>query len=62
MINVRKNNISKAILLLNKQVKEDGDLRRSIERRFFVSKSEQRRIDKSKAVVRERKRKIENSP
>lgn len=40
---VRKNNVSKAWALLSKKLREDGDLRRVIERMEFKTKGEKRR-------------------
>lgn len=48
-VEVRKNNVFKAITILNKKVKEDGDLRRSMERAEFISKSERQRIKRRRA-------------
>lgn len=52
---VRKNNVNKAIALLNKKVREDGDLRRATERAHFQSKGLKRRQRLAKAKVRARK-------
>ena len=48
-VEVRKNNVFKAITILNKRVKEDGDLRRFVERSEFIPKSERKRIKSRKA-------------
>lgn len=65
-VEVRKNNVSKAITILNKRVKEDGDLRRSVERSEFIGKSERlrvkrRRARKYKHVEREDEEYIKNN-
>lgn len=57
---VRKNNINKAIQLLNKKVREDGDLRRVVERRYHTPKSVLRRQRLKKAQIRARKEKRED--
>jgi ribosomal protein S21 len=49
---VRKNNVNKAIAILNKKVREDGDLRRVIERKYHETKSERRRKKMAKAKIR----------
>jgi hypothetical protein len=49
MVEVRKNNVIKAISILSKKVKEEGDLRRSIERSEFIPKSERKRIKSRRA-------------
>jgi len=49
MVEVRKNNIIKAIAILSKRVKEEGDLRRSMQRSEFVPKSERARIKSRRA-------------
>ena len=54
-VEVRKGNIAKAISIFNKRVKEDGDLRRVVERSEFVPKSERRRIKSRKAAKYKRK-------
>jgi ribosomal protein S21 len=48
-IEVRKGNVSKAIVLLNKKVKEDGTLRLSVERSTFTPKSERKRLKSKRA-------------
>lgn len=48
-VEVRKGNVSKAITLLNKKVKEDGTLRLSMERSTFTPKSERKRIKSKRA-------------
>lgn len=52
---VRKNNVNKAIALLNKKVREDGDLRRVTERAHFESKGLKKRKRLAKARMRARK-------
>lgn len=52
---VRKNNINKAIAILNKKIRECGDLRRATERAHFESKGLKRRKRLAKAKVRARK-------
>lgn len=52
---VRKNNVNKAIAILNKKIREDGDLRRVNDRAHFESKSVKRRKNLAKAKVRARK-------
>jgi ribosomal protein S21 len=52
---VRKNNVNKAIAILNKKVREDGDLRRVTERAHFESKGLKKRKRLAKAKVRARK-------
>lgn len=52
---VRKNNVNKAIAILNKKIREDGDLRRVTERAHFESKGLKRRKRLAKAKVRARK-------
>ncbi len=48
-VEVRKGNVSKAITLLNKKVKEEGTLRLSVERAHFIPKSERKRIKSKRA-------------
>lgn len=48
-VDVRKNNIAKAISILNRKVKEDGDLRRVVERSVFLPKSTRARIKTRRA-------------
>lgn len=52
---VRKNNVNKAIAILNKKIREDGDLRRVTERAHFESKGLKKRKRLAKAKVRARK-------
>jgi ribosomal protein S21 len=52
---VRKNNVNKAIAILNKKIREDGDLRRATERAHFESKGIKRRKKLAKAKMRARK-------
>lgn len=53
---VRKNNVSKAVSLLNKRMAEDGDLRRYVERAHgFKSQGEIRRAAMAAAKIRARK-------
>jgi ribosomal protein S21 len=52
---VRKNNVNKAIAILNKKIREDGDLRRATERAHFESKGIRRRKKLAKAKMRARK-------
>jgi len=64
-VEVRKGNVNKAIIILNKKVREDGDLRRSVERTEFIGKSERRRLKRIRArkwkkVEREDQELIEN--
>lgn len=55
-ISVRKNNVSKAISRLNKEMSADGDLIRYIERaNGYVSKGQQRRRDRGAGIARHRK-------
>jgi len=42
---VRNNDISRALRVLKKKMTDEGDLREIRERQYFVSKSEQARID-----------------
>jgi len=49
---VRKNNVSKAWALLSKKMREDGDLRRVIERSEFKTKGEKRREAKKRSKMR----------
>jgi ribosomal protein S21 len=49
---VRKNNVNKAIAILNKKVREDGDLRRVMERQHYETKSQRRRKKMAKAKIR----------
>jgi ribosomal protein S21 len=49
---VRKNNVNKAIAILNKKIREDGDLRRATERAHFESKGIKRRKKLAKAKMR----------
>jgi ribosomal protein S21 len=49
---VRKNNVNKAIAILNKKVREDGDLRRVVERQHYETKSQRRRKKTAKAKIR----------
>lgn len=60
---VRKNNVAKALNLLNKKLAEDGDLRRNQERRYYKSKSVLKRENAKKAKKRFKKQleqRIEN--
>lgn len=62
-VHVRKNNVAKALNLLNKKLAEDGDLRRSTERRYYKSKSVLKRENAKKAKKRFKKQleqRIEN--
>lgn len=54
-VQVRKNNVAKALNLLNKKLAEDGDLRRSTERRYYKPKSVLKRENKQKQVKRHKK-------
>jgi len=54
-VQVRKNNVAKAITVLNRKVAEDGDLRRVIERQHYMSKGEKRRARLARAKARQRK-------
>lgn len=55
-ITVRKNNVSKAVSRLNKEMSADGDLMRYIERaNGYVSKGQQRRRAKGAGIARHRK-------
>lgn len=56
---VRKNNVTKAITILNKKIREDGDLKRVMERKYFRSKGEQRRMEKAASKRRVEKRMLE---
>jgi hypothetical protein len=49
---VRKNNVAKAWALLSKKLREDGDLRRVIERREFKTKGEKRREANKRSKMR----------
>jgi ribosomal protein S21 len=49
---VRKNNVNKAIAILNKKVREDGDLRRVMERQHHETRSQRRRKKMAKAKIR----------
>jgi ribosomal protein S21 len=51
-VQVRKNNVTKALNLLNKKLAEDGDLRRANERRFYKPKSVKRRENAKAAKKR----------
>lgn len=62
-VQVRKNNVAKALNLLNKKLAEDGDLRRSQERRYYKSKSVLKRENAKKAKKKFKKQleqRIEN--
>lgn len=62
-VHVRKNNVAKALNLLNKKLAEDGDLRRNQERRYYKSKSVLKRENAKKAKRRFKKQleqRIEN--
>jgi|688.fasta_scaffold377113_1 ribosomal protein S21 len=58
-VNVRKNNVTKAITILNKKIREDGDLKRVVDRRYFQSKGERRRMEKAASKRRVEKRMLE---
>jgi hypothetical protein len=49
---VRKNNVAKAWALLSKKLREDGDLRRVIERSEFKTKGERRRESLKRSKMR----------
>jgi ribosomal protein S21 len=64
-VEVRKGNLTKAITILSKKVKEDGDLRRATERAEFQTarerlKIKQRRARKWKKVEREDEEFVKN--
>ena len=54
-VQVRKNNVAKALNLLNKKLAEDGDLRRSTERRYYKPKSVLKREKAKNAKKRYKK-------
>jgi|LakMenEpi03Aug12_release.lakeMendotaPanAssembly.Ray.scaffolds.fasta_scaffold40397_10 ribosomal protein S21 len=55
IVQVRKNNVAKAITIWNKKIAEDGDLRRVLERQHFESKGQKRRARLARAKARQRK-------
>jgi ribosomal protein S21 len=57
---VRKNNVVKAITILNKKIREDGDLKRVVDRRYFQSKGQKRRAAEAASKRRVQKRLEEN--
>ena len=55
---VKNNDIGRALRVLKKKMTEEGDLKQLRERQFFVSDSEQRRIDKKAGRKRWLKKRV----
>lgn len=57
-VEVKKNNVQKAMALLNRKLKDDGHLRLVVERSHYTPPSEKRRIKHKRAVARNRKQQL----
>lgn len=59
-VKVRKNNVGKALSILNKKLAEDGDLRRYAERQQgYLSKGQRKRLAKKRGIAKFKKQQKE---